>query len=1042
MKKLIAFIALACGLAAAPTTPINNANIQLNGVPQTGVLAGNTTGAATATQAQISTALDLIGSTRGSLLYKGAAGWSALTPGTSGQVLSTAGAGADPLWTTDAGGDVIGPVSSTLNALALFADTTGKLLKNSDLTYSGTTLSVPDAFVVSSAGSIGLTAGGSNKSVTVTPSGTGGLSLLFPSTGGLGVGVASDVTGGRINVLSRSATTTPTFATWAATNDGFATYAEASSGLNLSVAAASARATINFRRARGTLSTPTVVSSGDNLGNIFTSGWDGAGFNGGTGIETLVDGTVSSGFVPAELDLQTSSTTVGRALNLRLRGSGSLELGITANSNAAWGVSGINLNVRNRTITDSSSSGTVATAVANSFAVPTFAASSSTTFTKGANVYIAGAPAAGTNVSFTDSYGLLNLGRTRLEANLDVSHSTSGTSSAAFTNTNSGGYGILGRGGSTLASTQYNLRVADYNNVASFLVYGDTIQVPSTVTAGLQLYNTADQVTNYERLEFNWSSNIARIRTLKAGSGSARALSIGTDSTEAINISTAQFVNVGPTGTANSRLTVSDNYRNITSGVSTATLASTDSFAIDKGGTLQFSGSYTGTTQTTFAGLLGAKENGTDNNTAGYLAFYTRPAGGAMTRRGGFSSAGVFDISGSFTLGGNLTFGTSASILNGTTGSIGLTATGTNQSITLAPSGTGTVVFQNLRSTAGQNLVLGTGTYGAAMSFTSATGAVSMAPTLNVQSGASFNSAVAAADTTSTAILNLRVGVITTSPSNSTDTWVAVHNTGGPGINAGDLLLIPRSSSAVPSAVRLFSHTTGVIANTFTHNAAGNTLLGTTTDSSNGKLQLASHTTSAGGIGFGTDVTLYRGAAGALTSGGQFITAAGGIYANGASSTFDAIAVSTDLVLTLRTLTAGATSSRGLITNKALTGVMEFTSDAGGNGSARGFDFKTLTTSRLTINASGDTALSSTTEATTGGAGSLTTAGGIYAAKKIITASTITALGGATFLTTSSALTDGAGAGAGTITNAPSAGNPTKWIGINDNGTTRYVPAW
>lgn len=39
-------------------------------------------------------------------------------------------------------------------------------------------------------------------------------------------------------------------------------------------------------------------------------------------------------------------------------------------------------------------------------------------------------------------------------------------------------------------------------------------------------------------------------------------------------------------------------------------------------------------------------------------------------------------------------------------------------------------------------------------------------------------------------------------------------------------------------------------------------------------------------------------------------------------------------------------------------------------------------------------------------------------------------------------LTDGVGASAGTITNAPSVGNPTKWIGIDDNGTTRYVPSW
>lgn len=43
---------------------------------------------------------------------------------------------------------------------------------------------------------------------------------------------------------------------------------------------------------------------------------------------------------------------------------------------------------------------------------------------------------------------------------------------------------------------------------------------------------------------------------------------------------------------------------------------------------------------------------------------------------------------------------------------------------------------------------------------------------------------------------------------------------------------------------------------------------------------------------------------------------------------------------------------------------------------------------------------------------------------------------------TSAAITSGAGAGAGTLTNAPAAGNPTCWIPINDNGTTRYIPAW
>lgn len=37
---------------------------------------------------------------------------------------------------------------------------------------------------------------------------------------------------------------------------------------------------------------------------------------------------------------------------------------------------------------------------------------------------------------------------------------------------------------------------------------------------------------------------------------------------------------------------------------------------------------------------------------------------------------------------------------------------------------------------------------------------------------------------------------------------------------------------------------------------------------------------------------------------------------------------------------------------------------------------------------------------------------------------------------------NGAAAAAGTLGNAPTAGNPTKWIPIDDAGTTRYIPAW
>lgn len=49
----------------------------------------------------------------------------------------------------------------------------------------------------------------------------------------------------------------------------------------------------------------------------------------------------------------------------------------------------------------------------------------------------------------------------------------------------------------------------------------------------------------------------------------------------------------------------------------------------------------------------------------------------------------------------------------------------------------------------------------------------------------------------------------------------------------------------------------------------------------------------------------------------------------------------------------------------------------------------------------------------------------------------------ATFLhTTSATLNNGAAAAAGTLLNAPAAGDPSKWIPINDNGVTRHIPAW
>ncbi len=94
-------------------------------------------------------------------------------------------------------------------------------------------------------------------------------------------------------------------------------------------------------------------------------------------------------------------------------------------SAAAWTTSGAQLRVAAASLTDTSSSGTVAVTAANAFGVPTLLASSSTTYTDSATVYIAGAPTASTNVTQTNPWSLLiGAGNVKLGGNLTVAGGT------------------------------------------------------------------------------------------------------------------------------------------------------------------------------------------------------------------------------------------------------------------------------------------------------------------------------------------------------------------------------------------------------------------------------------------------------------------------------------------------------------------------------------------------------------------------------------------------------------------------------------------
>lgn len=140
----------------------------------------------TATQA-----LDWIGATQGTVMYRGASAWAALAVGTAGQVLSTNGAAANPTWINQAGGSTTqvqfnnGGVALGGSANFTWTNGTSTLtVNNGAITMSGTT-KLNNVTVTAPASAATLTLG-SGKTVTIsnslTMAGTDSTTMTFPGT--------------------------------------------------------------------------------------------------------------------------------------------------------------------------------------------------------------------------------------------------------------------------------------------------------------------------------------------------------------------------------------------------------------------------------------------------------------------------------------------------------------------------------------------------------------------------------------------------------------------------------------------------------------------------------------------------------------------------------------------------------------------------------------------------------------------------------------------------------------------------------------------
>jgi hypothetical protein len=193
----------------------------------------------------------------------------------------------------------------------------------------------------------------------------------------------------------------------------------------------------------------------------------------------------------------------------------------------------------------------------------------------------------------------------------------------------------------------------------------------------------------------------------------------------------------------------------------------------------------------------------------------------------------------------------------------------------------------------------------------------------------------------------------------------------------------------------------------------------------------------------GAFTTLYQGIAGAQGLNVGFSGAAGQGFTLRDTTNSRTYFVTTETATGLQ-INAGANPISLLASSVAVTGALSATGEIASFGSSGGVNnrLKASYNSGSGVAVFGPDSNGGTTSLNIGvsNAGTYNTVLGVSTTGLAVTGTLTTS--STTLHTSSVALTNGAGSSAGTLTNAPAVGNPTKWIPIVDNGTTRYIPCW
>jgi hypothetical protein len=92
-------------------------------------------------------------------------------------------------------------------------------------------------------------------------------------------------------------------------------------------------AAMTFRKSNGTSAAPTIVGTGDEIGQIGFDAYDGFSYSMVAGIFATMDGTVGAGDLPTRLEFATSADgTAGPATRMTIKNSGNVGIGVTSPS--------------------------------------------------------------------------------------------------------------------------------------------------------------------------------------------------------------------------------------------------------------------------------------------------------------------------------------------------------------------------------------------------------------------------------------------------------------------------------------------------------------------------------------------------------------------------------------------------------------------------------------------------------------------------------------------------------------------------------------